>query len=414
MRAPAVCLRCDWQGQTAADVCPDCGAPLFRGSAPAANAKPERPNADPGRLEREPTPEAVELDPVRRSRPVLILGTLGLLAMFAAFVSFGSLPSGPAASPSPSWRPTGSLVFAAVGLNNRLRLWRWDLRSGTYTPGPLVPGPLRLVNAESVAPGAVGIVTTSKDGTERASLLRIFGLSERPEAVIRGHRVSWPAGGTVVVASAPAERPGCRGSTITSLNLATGLRTRDLRTCGSVTALGGAGVSTFFTDRRAGVVRIDYVGFRRAHVVLRGYALRSVSPATDLIVTPASGSTPGAALFWEGNRSRPVPYGSGGDPLVASDVLAWSSDSSSALIEGSLGHRSGVWLVQAGAGTDSGPRAPAPVLVGPSRAWGAYASDGTAYLVAGGRFFMFHAGELSPLTPPSGVPSPSGPLVWLR
>jgi hypothetical protein len=416
MTTPAVCLRCDWQGETAADACPDCGAPLFRGSAARVETKGQPSHPDSATFEEGSTSEALEPepDPVRRSRPGLILGMLGLLVMFAAFVSFGALSSGPAAPPSPSWHPSGSLVFAAVGSSGGLRLWRWDLSSRTATRGPLVPGAVRLVSAESVAPGAVGIVSTATDGAQRASLLRIFGLSERPEPVIRGDLVSWPPGGNVVVASAPAGGPGCRGSTIASLNLATGLRTRDLRVCGSVTALGRAGVSTFFTVRRAGAARIDYVGFRRAHVVLRGYALRSASPATDLIVTPAHGSPPGAALFWEGNRPRPVPYGSGGDPLVAAEVLAWSPDSSSALIEGFLGDRSGVWLVQAGAGTDSGPRAPAPVLEGPTRAWAAYDRDGTAYVVADGRFFVFREGELSPISPPSGAPAPSGPLAWLR
>jgi hypothetical protein len=414
MKTPAICLRCDWQGETSANACPDCGAPLFRGSAPRAEAKGKPSHPDPAGTEELPTPQVFEAEPVRRSRPVLILATLGLLAMFAAFVWFGALSSGPAASPSPSWRPSGSLVFAAVGSNGGLRLWRWDLSSGTSTRGPLVPGAVRLVSAESVVPGAVGIISTASDGAQRASLLRIFDVSDRPEPVIRGDVVSWPAGGNVVVASMPAEGPGCRGSTIASLNLATGLRTRDLRVCGAVTALGRAGVSTFFTVRRAGAARIDYVGFRRAHVVLRGYKLRSASPATDLIVTPARGSPPGAALFWEGNHPRPVPYGSGGDPLVASEVLAWSPDSSSALIDGFLGDRSGVWLVQAGAGIDTGPRAPAPVLEGPTRAWATYADDGTAYVVADGRFSVFREGALSPISPPPGVPAPSGPLTWLR
>jgi hypothetical protein len=351
---------------------------------------------------------------VRRSRPVLILGALGLMAMFGAFVSFGALSSGPAASSEPTWHPSGSLVFTAASSNHRLRLWRWDLSTGTYTPGPLVPEPLRLVSAESVAPGAVGVVTTAADGIEHASLLRIFGLADRAEPVIRGDLVAWPPGGNVVVAASAAETSGCRGATIASLNLATGLRTRDLHVCGSVTALGRAGVSTFFTIRRAGNARIDYVGIRRAHVVLRGYTLRSVSPATDLIVTPANGGAPGAALFWEGNHPRPVPYGSGGRPLVADDVLAWSPDSSSALVEGSLGARRGVWLVRAGAGVDSGPRAPVPVLSGAAQASATYADDGTAFIAAGGRFFVYREGKLSPMTPPSGVPSPSGPLAWLR
>jgi hypothetical protein len=414
MKTSAVCLRCDWQGETADDTCPDCGAPLFRGSEASAEAKHKPSHPDPVAPEEVPTPVAFDAEPVRRSRPVLILGTLGLLAMFAAFVSFGALSSGPVGPPSSSWRPSGSLVFTALGSNGRLRLWRWDLSSGTSTRGPAVPGAVGLVRAESVVPGAVGIISTASDQAQRASLLRIFGLSERPEPVIRGDLVSWPSGGNVVVASSPSEGRGCRASTIASLNLATGLRTRDLRVCGAVTALARAGVSTFFTVHRAGLARIDYVGFRRAHVVLRGYVLRSASPATDLIVTPARGSPPGAALFWEGNHPRPVPYGSGGDPLVASEVLAWSPDSSSALIEGFLGDRSGVWLVHAGAGTDIGPRAPAPVLEGPTRAWATYADDGTAYVVAAGRFSVFREGALSPVTPPRAVPTPSGPLTWLR
>jgi hypothetical protein len=413
MKSPAVCLRCDWQGSSAEDDCPECGAPLFRPSAAPSAGRSATPEPSVAREHQAVLPVS-EPEPESRSRPLLILGTLVVLAIVAAFVSSGADAPGPAAPSAPTWHPTGSIIFAAAGSRDRVLLWRWDLSTGRYVPGPLLGGPVRLVDAEGVAPGALGIVSPARDGGERASLLRIFGRSDRPEPVIRGQLVSWPSGSNVAVASSPATTAGCRGSTISSVNLATGLRSRDLHICGTVTALGRAGVSTFFAVRSDHAVRIDFVGFHRAHVVLRGYDLRSVSPATDLIVTPGSGPSPDAALFWEGNRPQPVPYADAHDPLVLRDVLAWSPDSSSALVEGSLGDRSGVWSLQAGAGTDTGPRAPTPILGDVGSAWATYASDGTAYLVADSRVYSLRKGRLTPVELPSGMPAPSGPLVWLR
>jgi hypothetical protein len=336
-----------------------------------------------------------------------------VLAILAAFVAFGAATTGPrTAGPAP-WRPSGTIVFAAAGSRDRVLLWRWDLATDRYAPGPQLVGPVSLANAEGVAAGAIGIVSGAP-GDERASILRIFGHADRPDPVLAGSLVVWPPGGSVVVAARPSTGAGCPGSTISSVNVATGLESRDLRVCGDVTSLGRAGVSTFFTVRRGAATRIDFVGFHRAHTVLRGFDLRAVSPATDLIVTPSSGPTRDAALFWEGNRPRPVPYADADGPLALRDVLAWSPDSASALVEGTLGDRSGVWTLRAGAGTDDGPRAPTPVLVDARNAWASYAPDGTAYLVVDGRFYVDHEGTLSPLPAPGGLPAPSGPLVWLR
>jgi len=414
--SPAICLRCDWSGKTSAETCPRCGARLYRDEAPPAKAgagrAADRPadarsTAAPSPIE-EPTPPEPP-----RSRPLAILGGVVVLAIIAVFVAFGAATTGaPPAGPAP-WRPSGVIVFAAAGSHDRVLLWRWDLATGRYAPGPQLRGPVQLANAEAVAPGALGIVA-GDTGSERASLLRIFGRADHPDPVLGGALVAWPPGGSVVVAASPSSGAGCAGSTIASVNVATGLRSRDLRVCGSVTGLGRAGVSTFFTVHRGGATRIDFVGFRRAHTVLRGYDLRAVSPATDLIVTPASGPTRDAALFWEGNRPRPVPYADADGPLLLREVLAWSSDSSAALVEGSLGGRAGVWSLLAGAGTDTGPRAPTPVLTGVRDAWASYAPDGTAYLVADARFYAYHEGSLTELARPDGMPSPSGPLVWLR
>jgi hypothetical protein len=411
----AVCLRCDWEGNTGTKACPNCGAVLFRPAEPQLGPSPaERPLAREQPSEPE---EVLPFEPVRRSRPLAVLALVAAILVASAAAFFGAFSTSPepAAGPSPVWSPSGSLVFVASGGADRVRLWHWDLVTGDVHLGPIVDRPIQLVSATSVFGGSVGMTTVAANGERRAWFVRFPSSTDPPELLISGDVVDWAFGGSrVVVVRHRDPTPACRGggSQIESYDIPTQGIGQDLNVCAEVPSVGRAGFTTFFTRRTSLGPSIRYVGIHRSHRVLDGYTLLSASRTGDLLVI---GEDPadGVALFWQGNRDGPVPYAEGDAPLQLDRVLSWSLDASRALVLGRVDGRLGVWSIRAGASASPEIRTPTLVLPVDEPTWATNAPDGTAYIEAGGELLAYRDGDLYAVNPPPGVPTPAGPLVWV-
>lgn len=200
--------------------------------------------------------------------------------------------------------------------------------------------------------------------------------------------------------------------------------------CGGLLSVGHAGVATYFARISNDRLGICYAGIGVAHPVLDDHTLIAVSSAGDLLVTAAErptsseldrvrssvGTAPLVApvgstvLYWRG-LGGPVLLTGEGDVVVIDLVLAWSPDALRAVVAGRLGEREGILEIRVGPGNER--RAPA-FLIGATSGTGAtYATDGTAYIAANGRLFVYSAGRLMPIALPEGAPPRAGPLVWL-
>jgi hypothetical protein len=188
-------------------------------------------------------------------------------------------------------------------------------------------------------------------------------------------------------------------------------------------SLGRAVGVTYLTLRRARRISVDFVGYRVLHEILAGYSLVSVSATNDMVVVPSeprrgtpTGSTSsgaGAGLFFRGvGALDPLPFADGTQPLEISSLLAWSRDASTALVDGRVGLRDGIFELSIGPGT--APRLPIFVSRTPGPAWATYADDGTGFVSTGGQIYALHDHTADPLSLPPNAPIPRGPVVWLR
>jgi ribosomal protein L40E len=425
---PAVCLRCDWEGETRATRCPRCSTVLFR---PAEREDRQQVHdagdkwiqVRPGRRGSEappsaPSPAGPGYEPVRRSNPAAVIALVTAILVVGTAVFFRAFTESPvpADRANPTWSASGELVFVASDGADRARLWRWDLETGDAELGPIVDRPVELVSA-SVVTGSVGVTSITPGGELGASLVRFPASAYDPEPLISGDLVAWATDGSRVVAVRNGEpQTGCHaesGARITSFDLPTQASVVDLRVCADVTSIARAGITTFFTRRSPRGTWIRYVGIHRSHDVLAGYTLLAASPTGDLVVAAGPKSGGAAHLYWQGNTAGPVPYGSGANLLFVDRVLAWSPDAGHALVLGRLGFRDAVWSIRAGAGSSTDIRQPELVVdaVGPT--WATYAADGTAYIESNGELVTFRDERVQRVQMPPSVPTPYGPLVWL-
>ncbi len=431
------CLRCDWEGEGKGDRCPSCGAPLYEkavgsgpGSRPAPpTARPAAPGERSARVESRPIgEEGRESQPARRNRPLAALALVFLLAIAATSWFFHTFTrTVPAAGSAP--RP-GRLVYAVNTAPGSARLWIWNLATGDIKEGPAVTTPVDLVNASGAQPGWVGITSRLPDGTYQASVLRFLGKNDVADALLSGNLIAWGPRGQSVVSVQRGLVSGCRRDVrITRVDVLP--RERDVeyhdpRLCGDVLSVGRDGIQTYFTLVQKGHVAVDVAGYRLVEPVLSGFALLSVSPASDMIVARASdmmaspagqgGEPPvgvsGVALsFRRSGGLGPMPYGPPGHRFVVDRVLAWSPDSSNAIVDGELGGRRGLFVL----GTVSNPASRAPTFLGAVRgdAWATYADNGTPYVGMDGKIYLVAADGLQEMRLPAGAPAPSGPITWL-
>ena len=425
---PSSCLRCDWQGTTETATCPNCGAILYRlderqKGARAPSGTPRPTTSDP--------PAAWE--PMRRSRAPLVFVAVAL----ALVLTVGSWLKAHTPDPAPRTQLgaglTGTLVYAVPDGRGWSRLWRWDLATGGIHRGPRVRHAVELVNAQGAAPGWVGVTSELVDGRLQASVLRSLGPRERPASVIRGEIVSWgPGGATVTAVRHGRLRPGChRRVSIGWTRLVPALRERkfaDPDLCGDVLSVGTDGVATFFTLVRGDRVGVFLASVGRIRSVLPDHALVAISGESDMIVAPALGSSsvvavtfrPGQehgdiqhpGLFFRGvGATGPVPFAVEPPPLQLDRVLAWSPDGLQALVEGTVGDRRGLYLLDTGLsdGIDP-PRFVDPVAGVPYATFTRY---GTAVVESQSGLIVFDREGVAPLAPPSDAVLPMGPIVWI-
>ncbi len=408
----ATCLRCDWQGATDDAACPRCGEPLYRpGLLPRVRAAAPPPAAiDPVEPEAEPEPEGPN---PRRSSPWTILAAMAAVAAVLALLLNGV----PERRPAGSQVLRGTLVYVgdAGGAPADRRLWKLDLATGGVARGPRVPEVEELRSAPGAGPGWMVFTARLPDGRGRAYVLHGTAPTDLPVALSSGDLVSWgPYGLNVVVARRGPLRTGCRRDVAVGLiSVESGsrepaFRQRDL--CGDILSIGRDGATTYFTRLRNGRIGIFFTGYKVAHPVLRDYALVSVSPASDMFVTPTEGMA-GTVLYWRG-RGGPVPLSDGKQDLFVLRVLAWSPDATLAVVAGELGGGgSGIFVVRAGPGDER--RVPTRIapIGGPTGA--AFSDDGVAYLALDGRLYAYLGGRLSPIPLPAGAPRPAGPIAWM-
>jgi hypothetical protein len=431
--ARAVCFRCDWTGETDASACPSCGTALYRSPSEPVRARepappPHVPRDGDIRPVAPPRPEYLSkaaltdgpLGPVPR-RPHQFLAFV-VLALFLTggvwwFLRAHEVP--PPVDPAASPPPEGHLVYT-VGEPGSQRLWTWDPRTGIVSRGPALDGDVtQLVSAQGTLTGWLGVTTRGEDGRLDASILRSQAPDARPVHVFTADLVAWgPNGTNVVSASLGDVREDCY--TPLEMNrerLDRGVEEvvyRRARFCGRIPTIGQTFASTYFTwvrphsQSRPRGVGVFSLGNGEPHRALRGWALVSVSPTSDLLVRPANGA--GVSLFWNG-ATTPESYRSiDGTPIHVDEVLTWTVGADGALVVGTLGEQHGLFLLDT---TPGGDRVPRYVGVAGMPAAATAAFDGSLYIALEGRVLVWRGEHLVEVDLPDGAPRPTGPIAWL-
>jgi hypothetical protein len=364
------------------------------------------------------------------------MAAVGVVIAVASTTLHGPAPSAssaptPTSSPEPRFaQGHGSIVYTTKIEPGRAphELWRLDLASDRSSQGPQIAPALDLVDATGVGQGWLGL-TASVHGRQAAFLLHGTSPFIDPTLIDTGDLVAWgPGGSSVAVSSHRRTRPGgCRSVSIDVTDVNTGITQNVLeqpRGCGHLVSLGRSEATTYYTRSTPGDVGIFFTSVVGVpHLVLDGYGMLSVSPASDFLVVPADanttggppfgspgGSPGGAVLFWRGHGG-PVRLGDAKDDLIVERVLAWSPDGARAAVLGSLGSRRGVFVLDAGPGVER--RAPTFVVSGGHDLGATFDDEGVLYLVIGGHMFSYLDGVLSDVLLPGEAPAPSGPIVWL-
>ena len=433
----ATCLRCDWRGDTAAASCPECGAPLYRPAPrdPVPRGAAQPPDTMP--MERAPwardAPERARPVPSSPRRILLIAGAFFAMIGFLFWRGGGNPDAGRVAGSRPTPPETGGrLIYAVPTGDSAARLWRWDLRTDRVTRGPLIPSPLALVNVRSSAHGWLGITSDAGDGIREASVLDSLDAGAVPESIGRGDIVTWTDRGTtvVLVERGPLLDRCHRLVHVTAVSIDSP-REHVLRDtiCGDVASVGRTSLGYFLTILRDHGADVVGVGYRDAGTLLRGHGMIDVSPAGHMLVTPASeflpqgppsnGSDPptirvsGAAFAFRLFGGRPVDLQAGAVPLRIERVLSYSDGSVRALVIGRRGRGAvALWEIALGiAGLDLEP--PRSVIDVDGFTDAAYANDGTAFILTGGRLWHLRDDRLTAVELPGGAPAPAGPIAWI-
>lgn len=368
------------------------------------------------------------------SQPILALAVVALLLATVVIVwTRAHLRTVPAAG----LVRHGTLVYVA-GEGTRERLWTWNLQTGAIAEGPAVANVTEILDAYGAQPGWIGLTSALPDGNQQASVLHFLASRDRPVPVISGDLVSWgPHGQSVVAVRRGPLTDGChREVSISMDDLILDTRQREFHQaslCGDVLSVGRDGSATYFTREQRGRIGIFFAGYKIAHAVLPNFALMGISPASDMIVVPgpsllATSIAPvparalgrrsplfvgGTALYWRGPGSQtPLPFGTSEGNLEVQRILGWSPDSLQALVAGSVGQQHGLYLLDAGPGTER--RAPTFLGAIDGLTYGAISEGGTVFVVSGGQLIAFRNGRSTTVELPVGAPAPTGPLVWVR
>jgi hypothetical protein len=389
--AAKLCLRCDWTGRTASATCPRCGAPLY------------------DRADRAREGSATE----RSWRGWIATGLVVVLAA-VAFVSIRHFTPGTAPSPANTTGLQGYLVYPAPDAG-RDRLWIWNLGADTIQAGPIVrPTPLALVSTYSVADSWIGLTIPAGDGAWEAAVLRGADIGARPVRLGSGNLVAWQEGGAFVSLLRSEPRGGCRRRlvvTTVSLSQRISGRSLDRTVCGRPLGLLRDSTSPYVTLRTARGVTIDRAAADTLSPILRGYTALGATLNGDFLVRAPDGQ---AGVYYPGaGGPRPAMITLHGRPLLATRLLAWSTDGNVGYVLGSIGGVTGVFALAVG----PRPRPGTPSLVFGTSAPIVAASitvTNDLYVAAEGTVRFVHEGEVtSVLSPPPGAPEPAGALLWV-
>jgi hypothetical protein len=436
----AVCLRCDWEGAGAGTACPRCGAPLYR---PVTSSEPRRAAAArrteeapiPGPPAARPMEGERELRPVRAptsARAAVAIVLVAFAAIAVTITAGGSERRRPVAAPtSSSLEATGGiLVYSVADGSGAARLWLWHLQSGEVAEGPLIRHPLELISVRSPGYGWLAFTSDVGNGTQEAAVLDSFAPAAEEDPIGRGDIVAWGRdGGTAILVKRGPVLGGCRRVRIVAVNVDIdgGESVLDDRICGDVLSVGRTSLGYFVTTERRGVadvVAADVVGagYDDAGLLLADHGVIAIAPSGEMLVTPSSeflprsGEVPpiaGEAWYFRQFGGRAVPYVAEGSPLRVDRVLAYAPGSVQALAIGRLpGEDPGLWELPLGVAGEA-PRTARFVGVVRGSTDASYASDGTAFVVTGGRLWEVRDHRMEPLDLPEGSPAPTGPLAWI-
>src|SRR5512132_2854592 len=414
----AVCFRCDWQGRTRASTCPSCGAPLYRLDRGDIGRGPVIVEDDEAYLGEDPTKRSAP-----RGAAIAIAVVLALVAVIAVDVI--AREPAPTRAPSARGEPAGAgtLVYLARD-HGRGRLWVVDLLAGVAGPGPTVPGRIaELVDVSGAGSGWVGVERRTDRRKVAVSVLR--SVAPDTEAVGLGHGdlVAWGPGGASLVFARNGRRAaaGCapvRISLVTVLTEKVEWALDDPGFCGPVLSLSRSAAATYFTAAsgdRLSVYLTGSVGV--PHLMFDGVGVISAKPPSAFLLTPEPrtsrgdpSSGAGTLLGWQG-IGGPVTVGDGRDVHAIDRILAWTADGGRVALVGTLGARSGVFVLDAGSG--SGLRVPRFVTPAVPGLDATFDAAGRLYLSAEGRLSVARDDSLDRLPLPAGAPAPSGPIVWI-
>jgi len=385
-----LCLRCDWSGDTRAGTCPRCGAQLF-----------DRPGA-----ERDPRPE--------RSWRGWIATAVVVAIAAVAFVTIQRFtPS----APEPTTGLDGFLVYAG-GDGDQVRVWVWNLATDTIQPGPVLAAtPSSIVSLYAVEDSWVGLTVPGSAHGAEAQVLRSADPSARPVTLARGGSVAWQDGGLFVSSVRSQGAHGCfRRVVVGTLSVSDriGRHTAPFLLCGKVVGLFRDSLSPYLETTHHGDFQIWRVFKDGPSPLVDGYEPLGASQNGDFLVRSPSGR---AGMYYPSTTSganRPFMIALHGNPLVVSKLLTWSVDGNVAYVLGSIGGVQGVFAVTVGPRREPG----APTLVVRTSATDVAASitvTNDVYVMAEGTLRLVHDGVVtSVLSPPAGVPAPTGgPLLWV-
>lgn len=369
---------------------------------------------------------------VRRGRTVIV-GALGLGLLVA--LPFLSAVLGRDDGPEPAPEVTRSTVpatalfekplrgrLAYMALDpereGHLRIWVWDLESGTVTEGPAIPIEYSPVQSNfalyASGPRREWLVLLRFGPSTVAYLLRDLGADAGAIEAARadGVAVSSDRLSLLTLEEESGRAPGCRDPAfrLYRLDLATGALVPAFRgplPCGSPFG--------FALLRSTPVVGIAEEGSRSP----RTYLLRPHDPeplfrgpypfaaAAGNVFFADTLSREGMFVWPGGGAPRPVLPGS----KVIGRVLAISDGGRYVAVAGTVDGVAAVWVLDASAGVVRLGIGDLPSI---SDTLGVtFASDGTAFVVSWEGVLAESGGSVRSLQLPTGAPEPRGAVAWL-
>ena len=437
-----VCLRCDWEGETSARVCPTCGTELWlpnrprderarrgplawwrgrrRARGPEAAVAAAAPEVAP--IETAPLPSHPEI--AREGSPEEVGGPrerrgafiTAAAVLVAALVAIGFLRAGAPAAVDPAARAVGGRLVYAITDDADPQFWRiwiYDLSAGTYTRGPQLAEPRWLARATEVSPDAIASVSERDDG-ESADLLRFLGPDDEAVSMIQGDHVAWaPYGETAVAAT---HRGGCDGFEVTAWDpvLARETRRSVPESCADLSSVVATTLYDYLSiseDDRSSVVQI----VDGPSVPLEeGYTAIGAS-GRDLYVVPSSVGPDGPVLeVLTGTPPNGSIHRVGGpqDPFIFERLLSWGAGPAGDLVLGTYGGVRGVYQIPEY--RDGNAVRPVLTFETLARDVGATATlDGSVVVSVDGRLFVVRDEAVTEMALPDDAPAPGPMILWL-